>query len=197
MKGDSFFLLNKILVKSWHEKFKFFFFILLAQLKIINNQKFKLIILDNFWFKLEDDKRNEVLNILYEKMSLRIRKHLIDKLNSHIEKKDKVVIISASPEFYLIPFLATLLPNVEVIASKIQNVGFKIKLINYYGEKKKEKVEQLVKHFLPEEIIFYTDSINDLPLIMISSLTYLVQPSTILLKRVQLLAKKPIIPIFD
>lgn len=84
-----------------------------------------------------------------------------------------------------------------MIASKIQNVGFKIKLINYYGEKKKEKVEQLVKHFLPEEIIFYTDSINDLPLIMISSLTYLVQPSTILLKRVQLLAKKPIIPIFD
>ena len=88
------------------------------------------------------------------------------------QKKQTDVIISASPEFLLLPIAKTLGVG-KLIASKVDKNTGAFLSENCYGEEK-------VKRFLDEcsdEIIdsFYSDSLSDLPLAKMSKAAYFVK----------------------
>lgn len=91
------------------------------------------------------------------------------------QKLESDIIISASPEFLLIPICEQL--KVDLIASKVNMYTGKYTGINCYGE---EKAKRLEKEFGDIEVgKFYSDSISDMPLAKLALESYLVKGDVI------------------
>lgn len=142
-------LLFYIMKKYNKKEFKKEFFIFL---KGISNIEF---LLEEFW---------------------KLHKHKIKSwyLEQH---EDTDIIISASPEFLLLPICDELNVN-KVIASKVD-----IKTGNLYGENcyGKEKVNRLKKEVenWPIQFQFYSDSLSDVYLALLAKRAYLVKKNKI------------------
>ena len=129
-------------------------------LKIISTKKFK----EKFFIFLK--------YIDVDKMVMDFWQEKQDKINKTLLKKhdnNKRVVISASPEFLLKPYLEKY-DNLKVIGTKYQNNQI-------VGEncKGKEKINRLKKVYKKFEIgNCYTDSLTDLPLLNLASNPYYV-----------------------
>ncbi len=169
---------------------------LLTKFNLLDNGRFKEKIIRKFWINLTANEKNDIIEKLFYEINSRLRKYVTEKLREHVDANDMVVILSASPDFYLNTYIQNVFPGVKIEASKVKIEGNDIKLENYYRERKKEIAEQLIEESGHGKVIFYTDSINDLPVINLCTVTYLVDPSKSQLNKIKKLSSKEIKPLF-
>lgn len=92
------------------------------------------------------------------------------------KKHDNDIIISASPEFLLLP-IADYLKVKDLIASNVDKHTGKFNSLNCYG---KEKIKRLNKKYKNVEVIeAYSDSISDTPMLEIADKPYIVKGNRI------------------
>lgn len=97
----------------------------------------------------------------------------IEKINSWYleQKKEDDLIISASPDFIVIPALKRL--NVNGVCSVVEQKTGKFLSKNCYGEEKVERFSKLYDVALMDE--FYSDSLSDLPMAKCAKKAFLVK----------------------
>jgi len=109
-----------------------------------------------------------------------VKKQAIKTLDDHKKKGDRIVLVSASFDFY-VNEIATRLGINEVIATKAQIekgcLTGSLDGENCYGEQKIVRIKQLVNLDDFTNIITYTDHHSDLPLINIATTAYAVCPN--------------------
>lgn len=93
------------------------------------------------------------------------------------QKKSNDIVISASPEFLLLPVCEAL--NISLIASPVDSNCGKFKGANCFGEEKKRR---FLQHFGKGSKIdsFYSDSYSDLPLAELAENSYKVNHGKII-----------------
>jgi len=142
------------------------------KLKRMNNQTFKEAVLSTF-FKGKTKDELQVLGYRFaeEKIPSFLCPEAIRKIEQHQEAKDRVIVVSASPELWLAPWTKTL--GVELLASKLLYQGgqFTGKLDgkNCWGE---EKVRRINAHLTLSdypEIYAYGDSKGDAPMLALAT----------------------------
>ena len=93
------------------------------------------------------------------------------------QNHDNDIIISASPEFLLLPLKETLKVK-DIIATKVNKKSGKFESENCYG---KEKVIRLKEKYPKIEVAnVYSDSMSDLPILKLAKNSYLVNNNKIL-----------------
>ena len=85
--------------------------------------------------------------------------------------------LSASPEFYLKPYIQSWSEKVEVFGSKIQYKNGDFKFLNLYGAEKAACAISVINKIKPKNVWIYTDHISDLPIIRLANYVWLVNPS--------------------
>lgn len=163
----------------------FYFFCLKNNKKVIfilprfalDMLRYKLKIIDKTTMKQSFYRFFECLNI-DDRMLKKFwteNKHKIKNWYLKSKKGDDIV-ISASPEFLIVPILKELGVN-SVIASKVDSKSGKCEGRNCYGD---EKVIRLIEAFPDVKIdSFYSDSQSDRPLAELAKSPYLVKKHSI------------------
>ncbi len=139
--------------------FKIAFYGLLYLLRFINKTKFKE---KAFSFLRIIKNKEELIEDFWD-----LNEHLIYPWYKDLQRADDLI-ISASPEFLIIPIAKRL--NTKALASRVSLADGKFTGLNCYGE---EKVKRLYEYD-PKAAIekFYSDSDSDLPLARIAKQAY-------------------------
>lgn len=110
-----------------------------------------------------------------EKLPFMIRQEAIERLSWHQEQGHSVVLVSASPEIYLLPWAKKALVS-HVLASRLQIVDGKItgKLdgVNCRGEEKVRRLEEAFGPLNKHTVFAYGDSEGDKELLKIAKYPY-------------------------
>ncbi len=112
--------------------------------------------------------KDEVLDVGRKYIEkIKFREEIFQKVREYIENGDRVFIVSASYEEYLINLKKIFGPNISIFGSKLKFTDGKVSglQMNCFGER---KVEVLKNIDVLSVDIFYTDSIYDKPLMEIS-----------------------------
>lgn len=197
IKGDSFFMLNLLLTPKIIDRLRLYFYMALTKINLLDNGRFKEKIIRKFWISLAANDKKNIVEKLFCQINRQLKTQVTEKLRKHIDSNDEVIILSASPDFYLNTYVQTTFPGAKIAASKVKIEGKNLKLENYYRETKTQITERLIEENDYGKIILYTDSINDLPLINLCSITYLVDPTKAQLNKIKELSNKEIIPLFQ
>ncbi len=158
---------------------KIFFYLILYILKIINLKKFKEIF---FSFYKNITNKVSYLNEFWQIHEKKVNKNILDQ----IAKEKLVYVVSSSPSFLLSPYLSRF-NNIKLIATEFDK---NIKMIgdNCKGE---FKVKALLKENKKFKINnFYTDSLNDLPLVNKAKTSFLVTNGQIVDWDINILKKR-------
>ncbi len=137
--------------------FRFFFYYLLkllTKIKLISNLKLKNIGLKLFIGKIDKNKFNQ-LCVEFSK-TIKLKKQIIEIINSYISSKYEVIISTASLESYVIPLFSK---DVKVYGSTVVfNKGVPKIGFHSYGE---NKIELLKNNNIIKIDVLYTDSFSD------------------------------------
>ena len=142
---------------------KIFIYMILKTLKLVSLERFKEIY---FSFTKEIKNLDKFVNDFWKEKESKINYFFIE----NVKNTEEIYVISASPEFLLKPYISQF-KNVKLIATKFDENG-KIIGKNCKGEQKVKLLQKQAKDIIIEN--FYTDSLNDLPLVNISKKSYLV-----------------------
>lgn len=144
-----------------------FFYFVMYKLKIVSKKRFK----EKFFMFLKSIPNIDTfIELFWLQNKYKIKKW-------YLEVKEKTdIIISASPSFLLNPVLEPLKVK-AIIATEVDKISGKFLSENCFGT---EKINRLYKKYPKIKINnFYTDSLNDLPLINISQNSYIIKKNNI------------------
>jgi len=138
--------------------------LILFKLKIIKNHKAKEIFLAHFFKNWDRDKFVNIADkYSLEELDKIVRKNALDRINWHKYQGDKIVIVSASIDCWLIKWCKR--ENLSLLATKLDYLDNKLtgKFLtpNCYGQEKVNRIHEA--YYLKDyDIIYaYGDSIGD------------------------------------
>lgn len=167
------------IAKSCTSKYKYWLKLLiilpffgLAFIRIISKQKVKEHFLKVFFGKLDASTFNNIcLQFASNQLKQLIRPKALKKIDAYLKFRDDVVIVSASPENWIIPWAN--LRSIKVIASKLQISDGKITGhllgLNVNHEEKVKRILQEIDLSKYDEIIAYGDTKGDLPMLNLAT----------------------------
>ena len=174
---DSFRLFSLTAADTWWKRVLVFVLAVLCKFRIIDNAHYKLSVLRLVWAGREKEQKSRILKALYRSMNSSQNAQTVSLMLDHLNRNDEVVIISASPDFYLRPYVESSWSNIRVFASDYQEHDGKFFLRNMYREEKANCARKLSEDLSPGKVVLYTDHISDAPLMKIADLTKIVRPS--------------------
>jgi len=160
-------------------KFKYYFGLTVLspamiayKMNFISNQRAKEILLAYFFKGTEIEKFEAMCEEFTEKvLPYLFRKSALQEIRTHLQNDTKVVIVSASPENWVLPWCKKY--NLECIATKLETengkITGKIEGHNCYGN---EKVKNILKRYNLShytKIYAYGDTRGDLPMLSLST----------------------------
>lgn len=150
---------------------------LMCKLGLLDNAAYKTRVLEQIWKSKNGEKQKEFLKNFLRNLHRIENGVVVSLLKQHVANSDKVVVMSASPEFYLKPFVHSWAPEIAVFGSRVRYCGGQIDLENLYGKSKAVLAETLINKYKPSSLLVYTDHISDLSLIRLATNVRLVSPS--------------------
>jgi len=182
---DSFRLLGDLGARSALERGKLFGDAVVAKLGGMTNERYKERVLERIWAPRSQAEQAGLL----EAHAALLEGLAIDatwtRLQAHLDCGDHVAVLSASPRFYLEPFVAKFAEAIEVHASEVAIEGRRVRVTNLYREAKAECARAIRARLLPERTLVYTDHRDDLPLMQLADHVVLVRPEATTRQRVQ------------
>ena len=183
IRQDSFRLFGLLASESISKKVLVLLLALCNKIGFISNKMYKELVLSFVWLTKDEKEKRFSLQKLFRELRRFENSEVIKLLNYHIKRGDSVVVISASPSFYLKPYVLFWSKDIEVYGSELQCVNGKIKFQNLYGLQKELCAKSIIKEKNPSVVWVYTDHISDLPIIQIADHVRLVKPSAKLCDR--------------
>jgi len=174
---DSFRLFSFLACRKYIEKMLIVLLTIGSGIGLINNTSYKRIILTTIWHTRSKAEKDAILKRLFSRLTQRLNHNVLKILNEHINSNEPVLVISASPEFYVRPFVNCISQNIIVHSSVFnENVGLN-NVLNLYAKEKVEYVKRFIDQEGAKEVFVYTDSISDLPIIKLANNVRLVKPN--------------------
>ncbi|MEO8582309.1 MAG: HAD-IB family hydrolase [Flavitalea sp.] len=145
------------------------------KLKIVSNQRAKEVMLKHFFGKMQEEKfaeycsrfSNEVLPGL-------MRPKALAEIKKMQDAGGEVVIVSASPENWLIPICRHL--SAKCIATKLviseKKITGKINGLNCYGEEKVRRIHEQFELKKYSSVYCYGDTPGDRPMLALGSIRF-------------------------
>ena len=183
IKKDSFRIFSLLASDNAWKKIIVYFLALCHKSKIISNSFYKVNVLRTVWFSKKQREKELFLEKFYKVLKKIENKRVLNALKKHLETGDKVVVISASPLFYLEPYVKILSDNIEVLGSIFHLGKEKTEFFNLYGDQKVLCAKEIIQKMRPNLVWVYTDHISDLPLIKLADKVRLINPSAKLIKK--------------
>jgi phosphoserine phosphatase len=173
---DSFRLLAEVGARSFFERWLLFLYAGITKLGWIDNRRYKGLVLDRIWRGRTTSERE----VLLETHRSAMRALSIDpawrRLRAHLDSGDRVAVLSASPEFYLVPYLSAIFPEIEVCGSTVLETPDSLEIENLFRERKATRAQELIEHHKPSRVIVYTDHRDDIELMRLGDHVVLVRP---------------------
>lgn len=182
---DSFRLFARIAAGSFPRRLRCLGLAVLCKLGFLSNTRYKETILAAYWFSPAESSRQERLNSLMERLHKAQHPLVVERLRQHARAGDTVLVMSASPEFYLLPFVHSVCPEARVAGSRVTLDGSVARLDNLQGDQKARRAREVIEEAGAEEVVVYTDHLVDLPLVRLAGRAVLVRPSRRLLRAVR------------
>jgi HAD superfamily phosphoserine phosphatase-like hydrolase len=177
--GDSFQLFSRMAAASLRERADALLVAALCKAGLISNADYKQRVLQRLWQGRTPDEQAKVLADLYGQLEQRVYGAIARHLREHLHLGHQVVVLSASPAFYVAPFVQQVWSDhIEVLASRFAQG----ERDNLYGARKAEVTRCLIEARRPRAVWVYTDHRSDLPLIEMAHHVRLVRPSAGLLR---------------
>ena len=185
IRRDSFRIFSLLASEKAWEKVLVLLLALCNKAGLISNKRYKEWVLRIVWLTKGKRERERLLQDLYVEFRRLENPEVLNSLKSHVERGDSVVVLSASPTFYLRPYVRFWSEDVEVFGSELQFVNRKITFQNLYGSEKVLCAKSIIEQKRPSMVWVYTDHISDLPIIQLADCVRLVKPSRKLCARLR------------
>ena len=177
IKGDSFRIFTLLGSEKIWEKLFILLIALWCKVGLISNQKYKELCLKTIWLSKTKRDRDILLKNFYSKLNKIEYSNVVSILKNQIKRNEKVIVLSASPEFYLKPYIQSWSEKVEVFGSKVKYKNGDFKFLNLYGAEKAACTISVINKIKPKNVWVYTDHVSDLPIIKLADYVWLVNPS--------------------
>lgn len=177
ISADSFRLFSYIASEKFWGKSFVFLLSLLCKAKLMSNKKYKELTLQMFWQKKSINKKELILQKLYSKLQKFENEKIIKSLDNHLRHYHKVIVLSASPIFYLKPYIKRWSDKIGVYGTEVNIQNSKIRVKNLHGQEKLICAKSIISKEKSNYIWVYTDHFSDLPIIKLANHVLLVNPS--------------------
>jgi HAD superfamily phosphoserine phosphatase-like hydrolase len=174
---DSFRLFSLEAAATFRVKAQVIILALFCKLGLLDNAAYKTHVLKQVWIEKNREQRREFLKHFLLVLHRIENDSVVSLLKQHLENNDKVVVMSASPEFYLRPFVQSWSDDIEVFGTKVYDADGRVEVNNLFGESKAGLTKTLIQQHNPESLLVYTDHISDLSLMRLATKVRLVSPS--------------------
>ncbi len=154
-----------------------FILAVLCKVRLFNNQTYKARVLEQVWSTRSEEEKKKFLNTFFSTLHGIENSSVLLLLKQHLAIGDRVIVISASPEFYLQPFVQTWSKDIAVFGTRVRYFDRRVEVDNLYGKSKASLAKSLMERYSPASIFVYTDHISDLELIRLATDVRLVSPS--------------------
>lgn len=173
---DSFRLFGELGARSLFERAGLFGLAVASKLGHLSNRRYKERVLERVWVRRSESQRAGLLEAHAIEMEALAIEASWRRLHAHLEAGDHVAVLSASPSFYLEPFLGRVSPAIEVHGSAVEIDGGKARVTNLYREAKAERGREVADRHPGARKIVYTDHRDDIPLMRLADHVVLVRP---------------------
>ena len=102
---------------------------------------------------------------------------ILDSIDLEIARGESVAIFSASPEFYLTPFVHSISPDIAVFGSVVEERSGQLQIHNLFREGKAAKAREFIASRTAAHVCVYTDHWHDLSLMRLAERVVLVGPT--------------------
>jgi HAD superfamily phosphoserine phosphatase-like hydrolase len=182
---DSFQVFSLLASKKLHDRAIVLLLTMLAAARLIGNGAYKRCILRLVWRPKNNEEKRIVLDMLYAKLMKALNLKVLTLLKQHLSSNERILVVSASPQFYVEAFVRNLASSAVVSASVFDGGTGSEASGNVYGERKVTYVREFIALNRARSIVIYTDSISDLPIIKLATEVNLVNPSRRFRRRLQ------------
>jgi phosphoserine phosphatase len=173
---DSFRLFAEMGACSLFERWLLFAYAASAKLGWLDNQRYKTLVLDRIWRGRSTGEREELIGA----HQVAMRALSIDaawmRLRAHLDSGDRVAVLSASPEFYLVPYIASISPEIGAYGSMVLETPEALQVENLFRECKAARAAELIERYRPSRVVVYTDHRDDIELMRLGDRVVLVRP---------------------
>lgn len=173
---DSFRLFAELGARSWFERWLLFVYAVSAKLGWIDNRRYKTLVLGRIWRWRSASERDELIDAHKAAMRALSIDSAWMRLHAHLEGGDRVAVLSASPEFYLVPYIASISPEIGVHGSMVRETPEALQVENLFREHKAARAGELIERYGPSRVIVYTDHRDDIELMRLADHVVLVRP---------------------
>lgn len=185
IRHDSFRIFSLYAATTQRQRLLMWLLAALCKLRMIDNETYKAAVLRRTWSCRSTLEQRDVLATFLEYMRTLENEVVVRRLRRHLDSNDRVAVFSASPEFYLRPFISSWSSNIDLIATVVRQEGFDLVVDNMYGSTKSSAASSLIEQCKPKHICVYTDHVSDLPLVRLANEVFLVRPSRRLLRAIR------------
>ncbi len=173
---DSFRLFGGLGASGPVERALLFGYAALARIGVISNTRYKVLVLQRVWLRRRAAARAVLLTRVQEALQGLVVESTTTALRAHLDRGDRVAVLTASPEFYIASFLADISPAIELHGSQVQERDGKIRLENLYGKRKAAVAGTLITEMQPGLVHVYTDHEHDIALMRLAGRVSLIRP---------------------
>ena len=152
---------------------------------VISNAMYKQEVLRRTWVAKSETERCVIVREVCDLLQKRFRPRVLSALSAHLARRDRVVVVSASPYFYLKRVVQEIHPGVALFSTQVWLADNDLQVDNLYGARKLEPVRALQAEIGADITHVYTDSMSDLSLLKLADRATLVAPSRALLREVR------------
>ena len=149
----------------------------MAKVGIITNTRYKELVLERVWLSRDSASRSELVGEVDELLRDIVVAPVLAALRTHVERGDGVAVLTASPEFYVSPFVHDISPDIRVRGTVVEEGRDGLKIENLFAEAKAVAVAQLISAAGAPTVHVYTDHENDLAVMKLADAITLVEPS--------------------
>jgi HAD superfamily phosphoserine phosphatase-like hydrolase len=182
---DSFRIFSLHAATTHRQRLLMWLLAILCKFRMIGNEDYKAAVLRRVWSYRPTREQRDVLATFLGRMRPLENGAVVRRLQRHLASNDRVAVFSASPEFYLRPFVSVWSGKIEVIATSVRQEGIDLVVENMYGSTKASAANSLIEQYRPVRICVYTDHVSDLPLVRLAHEVCLVRPSRRLLRTIR------------
>ncbi len=181
---DSFRLFGDMAARSNVERGLLFGTAVITKLGWLSNAQYKERVIRRVWAERSEAERTGVLEAHASEMEALAIEPAWARLHAHLEHGDHVAVLSASPRFYLEPFVAKVSRDIELHASDVEIDGQAVSVDNLFREAKALCAASILERVKPSRTIVYTDHRDDIPLMKLADHVVLVRPEDTTRQRV-------------